>query len=315
MSPLEKELAVFASSPVTDCGYEGCLLPNGYALSIIEFRNEMKNAVHYQLVLSDIDGTLLSDDFKLLPSTERTIRALVKSGILFATASARSKVFSMSAISPIMDVCCANAYANGAFIEASNGDILTDSLLGKENTSALIEQCHRMGASFCCISKDEVIAEVKHSEFSEEFKTYYGEYSTLSSLDRSEINTHFLAAYAENIQPLVALAKKHFPNIEAGPVVRFQVQGRWMEESQFQNRGINKGTALKSIAGRYGVDLSRTVAVGDGLWNDGPMIEAAGYGVAMKNAHKEIIDKADHVTQRDNNEDGLGSCLRGLFGL
>lgn len=271
--------------------------------------------MHYQLVLSDIDGTLLSDDFKLLPSTERTIRKLVKSGILFATATARSKAYSMSAISSIMDVCCANAYANGSFIEASNGDVLLDSLIGHEDTSALIEQCHRIGASFCCISKDKVIAEVKHPEFNEEFKTYFGKYSYLSSLDRSHINTHFMAAYAEDIQPLIEFAKKHLPNIESGAVVRFQVQGRGIEESQFQNKGVNKGTALKSIASHYGIDLSRTVAVGDGLWNDGPMIEAAGDGVAMKNAHKEIIGKADHVTQRDNNEDGLGNYLRGMFGL
>jgi len=276
---------------------------------------EMKNAVDYQLILSDIDGTLLSDDSILLPSTETTIRKLVKSGILFATATARNKVYSMSAISPIMDVCCANAYANGAFIEASNGDVLLDSLIGNEDTSALIEQCHRIGASFCCISRDEVIAEVKHPEFNDEFKTYYGEYSYLSSLDRSDVNTHFMAAYAENIQPLVEFAKTRLPNIDAGAVVRFQVQGRWIEESQFQNKGVNKGAALKSIAGHYGIDLSRTVAVGDGLWNDGPMIEAAGDGVAMKNAHKEIIGKADHVTQRDNNEDGLGNYLRGVFGL
>jgi len=271
--------------------------------------------VDYQLILSDIDGTLLSDDSILLPSTETTIRKLVKSGILFATATARNKVYSMSAISPIMDVCCANAYANGAFIEASNGDVLLDSLIGNEDTSALIEQCHRIGASFCCISRDEVIAEVKHPEFNDEFKTYYGEYSYLSSLDRSDVNTHFMAAYAENIQPLVEFAKTRLPNIDAGAVVRFQVQGRWIEESQFQNKGVNKGAALKSIAGHYGIDLSRTVAVGDGLWNDGPMIEAAGDGVAMKNAHKEIIGKADHVTQRDNNEDGLGNYLRGMFGI
>ncbi len=43
------------------------------------------------------------------------------------------------------------------------------------------------------------------------------------------------------------------------------------------------------------------------------MIEAAGCGVAMKNAHEEIMKKANYVTEKDNNEDGVGDFLRSLF--
>ena len=77
----------------------------------------------------------------------------------------------------------------------------------------------------------------------------------------------------------------------------------------------NAFAAKSGVFDLAGVDISKTVAVGDGLWNDGPMIEAAGCGVAMKNAHKEIISKADPVTEKNNNEDGLGNYLRGLFGI
>ncbi len=276
---------------------------------------KMKNTSHCQLILSDIDGTLLNDNFKILPSTENTIRELVRSGVLFATASARSKIFAAKAISNIKEVCCANAYVNGAFTEVQNGEVLIDSPMSPEDTSILIDQCHEIGASFCCLSKDDVVAEVKHPEFKEEFKTYYGEYSHLSALNTASVRAHFIAVYAENIQPVVEVVQKHLPHIEAGAIVRFQVQGRWIEESQFQNKGVNKGAALRSIASYYGVDISKTVAIGDGLWNDGPMIEAAGCGVAMKNAHQEIISKADHVTEKNNNEDGLGNYLRGLFGI
>jgi Cof subfamily protein (haloacid dehalogenase superfamily) len=275
----------------------------------------MKNTSNHQLILSDIDGTLLNDEFKLLPSTENTIRNLVKSGILFATASARSKAFATNAILPIKAVCCANAYVNGTYTEASNGEVLIDSPMSLEDTSILIDQCHEIGASLCCLLKDEVIADVKHPQFKEEFKIYFGEYAHLSDVNAAHIQAHSLAVYAENIQPMIDVVQKHLPHIEAGSLVRFQNQGRWIEESHFQNKGINKGAALRSIAAYFGVDLSKTVAVGDGLWNDGPMIEAAGWGVAMKNAHKEIIHKADYVTEKDNNEDGLGNFLRGLFGL
>ena len=60
---------------------------------------------------------------------------------------------------------------------------------------------------------------------------------------------------------------------------------------------------------------SETIAFGDSMINDGPMIEAAGCGVVMKNAHNSLIEKAQYVTEKDNNEDGVGSFLRGLFRL
>ena len=71
-----------------------------------------------------------------------------------------------------------------------------------------------------------------------------------------------------------------------------------------QKKGFNKGTAVKAIAHHLDVCLSETLAIGDGLWNDGPMLEAAGLGVAMKNASKVIQINSNQVTERDNNING-----------
>lgn len=272
--------------------------------------------MNYQLVLCDIDGTLLTDGSELLPSTKKTICELIKSGVLFATVTARSKSFTDTAISKsLRKLCCANAYLNGALVLSSNGDVLVDSPIAHEDASLLIDHCYNMGASFCYFSEDDVMAKICHLEFKDAFEQYYGPYSEINSFDCSELKPYFIAAYVENVQPLVEFSCKHLENIEAGPIVRFQIQELWVEESQFQSKGINKGTALTSIAEYFGVDVSKTIAIGDGLWNDAPMIEAAGFGVAMKNAHKEIISKAQYVTEKDNNEDGVGDFLRRLFGL
>lgn len=269
----------------------------------------------YQLVLSDIDGTLLTDNFKLLPSTKKTISDLVKAGVLFATVSARNKSYADIAISSLREMCCANAYLNGAYVLSSAENILVDSPIGNEDASLLIEHCINMGASFCYFSKDDVMAKIHHPEFNDAFTEYYGPYSEISTINKPDLKPYFIAAYLENIRPIVDFANKHLENIESGAIVRFQIQELWIEESQFQSKGINKGTALASIAKYFGVDISKTIAIGDGLWNDGPMIEVAGCGVAMKNAHKDIINKAQCVTEKDNNEDGVGDFLRKMFGL
>lgn len=149
--------------------------------------------MQYKLVLSDLDGTLLTDEKRLLPSTETTIRKLVKSGALFATASARNKSYTREAILNLSDLCCANAYINGGLIETAHERIILDNPIDKNEIALLIEKCDTE--------------------------------------------------------------------------------------------------------------------------NDKPMMTAAGCGVAMKNAHPVIIEMADNVTHKDNNEDGVAEYLRLLYGL
>lgn len=57
----------------------------------------------------------------------------------------------------------------------------------------------------------------------------------------------------------------------------------------------NKGAALAQLAARLGFEPEEVVAVGDNL-NDLEMLAWAGTGVAMGNAHPELIAAADHVT-------------------
>ena len=60
-------------------------------------------------------------------------------------------------------------------------------------------------------------------------------------------------------------------------------------------RGIHKGVALPKLAELLGVDMSRTIAVGD-YNNDIGMLQTAGCGVAVANACPEAKAAADRVT-------------------
>ena len=51
-----------------------------------------------------------------------------------------------------------------------------------------------------------------------------------------------------------------------------------------------------------------TIAIGD-QENDISMLQAAGCGIAMKNAVPQVLRIADAVTQYDNTEDGLARYI------
>ena len=70
----------------------------------------------------------------------------------------------------------------------------------------------------------------------------------------------------------------------------------------------HKGNSLKRFAEHLGYTLDNCMALGDGT-NDLSMIEAAGLGVAMSNAHPLVLAAADHVTT-SNDEDGVAKAIR-----
>ena len=70
----------------------------------------------------------------------------------------------------------------------------------------------------------------------------------------------------------------------------------------------HKGNSLRRFAEHLGYALDNCMALGDGT-NDLSMIEAAGLGVAMSNAHPLVLAAADHVTA-SNDEDGVAKAIR-----
>lgn len=71
----------------------------------------------------------------------------------------------------------------------------------------------------------------------------------------------------------------------------------------------NKGTALKYVSEYMGYTPENIIAFGDGH-NDIEMLEFAGLGIAMKNAHQELIEVADIVLEHTNAENGIVKFLK-----
>jgi Cof subfamily protein (haloacid dehalogenase superfamily) len=63
---------------------------------------------------------------------------------------------------------------------------------------------------------------------------------------------------------------------------------------EFAHPDVNKGAGLTFIAERLGFTASETVACGDGE-NDRELLDWAGFGVAVANAHRDILARAQLV--------------------
>ncbi|MCP8971260.1 Cof-type HAD-IIB family hydrolase [Ectobacillus ponti] len=69
----------------------------------------------------------------------------------------------------------------------------------------------------------------------------------------------------------------------------------------------HKGTGLRAMAKHLGIAMEDTVAIGDNF-NDVPMLQAAGFSIAMGNAEQAVKDLCDAVTLT-NAEHGVAHAL------
>ena len=75
--------------------------------------------------------------------------------------------------------------------------------------------------------------------------------------------------------------------------------------------GVSKASGLATVCADLGVTADQVVAFGD-MPNDLPMLAWAGLGVAVANAHPEVLAAADEVTAR-NDDDGVAQVLDRWF--
>ena len=76
---------------------------------------------------------------------------------------------------------------------------------------------------------------------------------------------------------------------------------------EFAHPDMNKGSGLQFVADLLGFTAEQTVACGDGE-NDRELLDWAGFGVAVANAHEDILARADLVVP-DVEEEGVATLL------
>jgi Cof subfamily protein (haloacid dehalogenase superfamily) len=102
-----------------------------------------------------------------------------------------------------------------------------------------------------------------------------------------------------------------------GERMRARFDGRlWVTKSlpkflEFATLGVSKGSGLEFLAERLGFSRERAIAFGDGE-NDVELVEWAGYGIAVENAHERVKAVANWVCPSAADE-GVAQVLEALL--
>ena len=80
------------------------------------------------------------------------------------------------------------------------------------------------------------------------------------------------------------------------------------EYLEFLDPSVDKGKGLVKLAAILGIEMTHVMAMGDGE-NDVPMLQAAGWGVAVANAKECCMAVAKAITISDHNNDAVAEAV------
>lgn len=267
-----------------------------------------------ELVLADIDGTLVEDATRTMtPFVRRVLQHLHKKGVLFGIASGRPCDELPNTIAQYemgFEPDFIVGMNGGEVLDTSTGEVSVFDQLQPDRIKTIIEMMqpydkvnpviYREHLLVCRFYDDLIRTSEEHAHKKSIVVKSDDEYWT-EPIGKIMFRTQT----PEECEEIEAFAKAHIDSSLAA----FRTQPTLLE---VQDINMNKGVALMEISRRTGIDRSRIVAYGDAS-NDNEMLKAAGLGVCMINGLPDTKASADVITEKDNDHDGMAYDLIDRF--
>ena len=257
----------------------------------------------------DLDRTLIWEDGVLRPRTKRALgaaraagfRVVVVTGRMFR--SVRPYVAEAELDDPV--VC----YQGAVVADPATGEFLRHEPIPLELAREAIESVVAAGYHLNCYVDDELyVAEVTpearaYADFQSIPIHPVGDLVTWLSYPATKLVS---VDDPVALDPLEVRLKERFDG-------RLYVSKSLPHLLEIASPAVTKATGLKFLAAPVCFSTQGTVAFGDGA-NDVELLELAGYGVAVANAHQRVLDVAD-VLCPSADEEGVAQVIEAYLAL
>ncbi len=241
----------------------------------------------------DIDGTILTSDHRILPSTKQAIQMIKDTGAQIMLASGRPP----KAIDPIAwELGLPPFYIglNGAVVMRDN-EVIFEKPMGRAVLQEIMGRASAADLSINVLTIWDWFIEKTNflSTREGDIIGYYGVEWDLTKI--AEAHKLLLLGDEASVAELRRELADNVPEVTAS----LSFPGNL----EVVSSSVSKAHALEIVSDSVQIALKDMVVFGDGE-NDLSMLKMAGFSVAMANAHPTLLGKADLVTS-SNNEDGI----------
>ncbi|MEW6243980.1 MAG: HAD family hydrolase [Bacillota bacterium] len=262
----------------------------------------------FRLAVFDLDGTLLEPGRPLQPEVIAAFRRLRAQGVHATLATGRCFLATRE-VAEILGIDIPLVAASGASVmSADRSCILEDRKIPLATARDILYRIKDLGKVAYAYLDDAILADREHPDS--------GRYSRGLGCEIS-VERSLPSALSEAPSMIVLRAEPDEVRTLRESFCSLGLQGVAVSSSMphfldFLPSGVSKARGVSLVAGHLGVVQYQIIAIGDGE-NDMEMLQAAGVGVLVANAPREIWASADLVTAASHWKGVLEALDRFVF--
>lgn len=264
-------------------------------------------------MVSDVDGTLTTNENELGEMTRDLVKKLKSKGILttFATQRIHSSVVDFARD---LEIEIPLVTINGALIQDIKGKAIYKAVINPKYVNKAIKFCDEFFVRLALVYNDEIIYTDSNSVL-KDFMYRIGTNYRLVDSYSNYVNDVLEIIMMGNEKAVIKYIQKkmNFP-------MKFFVYAKYYRSStrlgiynlEIRKSGTTKRTGITKLVKHLKMNKHQVAVIGD-WYNDRELFEFGGLNVALQNAVAELKNKAHYITEKTNNEDGVGEFLKLLY--
>ncbi len=264
---------------------------------------------HIQMVVIDLDGTLLNNKKECRERTQQAVKKLIEKGVkvCLATGRAYENTENVAKSCGIHD-CIATV--NGACIH-ENGEVVHAIELGRDVIQGIVEYSRKNNLFLWMYTRDGVFRETTNELYDELIRNF--PFFETPKINFDDVHATFKSLFIARPNTAQTIIKDFAQNPALNVVLTSTNTVDTLPPHdpiyyvEMLNKSVSKGTALEWMSKHYNIPRENILALGDEN-NDIEMLKYAGVSVAMGNSEPHIKEMTDYVTLT-NEEDGVADFI------
>ena len=267
-----------------------------------------------ELVLFDVDGTLVNDNGEIGERTKQLVMDIKKLGVLFSLASGRLH----SALVPLAEelkLFLPLISLDGSSIKSIEGKhYVYRSFLKESQVKKAIELSEKYLVNIALCHAEAIYFTEQSSVIPKLMDKFGAVYQAVDSYDDYTNKTLEIVFAGDNRRTVEFIRDKlSFPFTFGTSVSFFRSQSHeGIYYLEVRRSGSSKGKAVQRLIKHLNVKEERTAVLGD-WYNDLSMFEINGMKITLQNSIPEIKKAADYIIKKTNNEEGVADFLEALL--
>ncbi|GJE26046.1 Cof-type HAD-IIB family hydrolase [Methylobacterium organophilum] len=259
------------------------------------------------LVVSDVDGTLVTTDKRLTPATVAAVRRLQAAGIAFTLASSRPPI-GLKALVEALDLSLPLGAFNGATIVRPDLSPVAQTLLQEDTAQAVAGRLEAAGVDLWIFAQGAWILRDPDGAYTDlEARTVGADPRVVPDLAPFLTSASKLVGVSRDVGLLHDL-ERDLSDAFAGRAAIHRSQPYYLDVTPPH---VDKGRFVSWIAESLGIGPDRIATLGD-AGNDVALFRRGRLSIAMGNAAPEVQRAASAITA-SNDADGFAEAVDRLI--